>query len=91
MKYTVVRKGGLSYEIDMEPGQYLDLRPDESLVVPQPPQVDVTFALDVLQALSRRVSKLEELVAALTRHHPNNIYVQEILDPDGRSPARKAP
>lgn len=82
--YVVERANGTRYTISMNPGQLLSLRPDESLLVPEPPKLDQPVAITVLNDHERRIKRLEEQVAVLSKHYPNNLHMPE-PDTEGKA------
>lgn len=62
MEYTIERRTGERYTITVSPGQLVELRPDESLVIPEPPTLTASLTLEVLERLEQRIAEVERRV-----------------------------
>ena len=61
-EYQIERRTGERYSVTVKPGQLITLRPDESLIVPEPPRMSVAITLATLHGLEARLDELERKV-----------------------------
>lgn len=79
-EYVIERRTGERYTVTVRPGQLIELRPDEYLVIPEAPTTTASLTLATLERLEQRIAELERKVDNLTNLSQSRVWSTSLAD-----------